>query len=242
MDYLSFVPDGEPTLDVHLGEAIKLLREFGMPIAVITNASLMDRQDVREELATADWVSLKVDTVDEETWRQLNRPHRLLDLSAILGGVAEFRQGFTGTLVTETMLVAGVNDTDMHAAATAEFLSRLRPNKAYVAVPTRPPAQERVRPPSSEALVHYYQVFENQVASAEYLIGYEGNAFASAGEPAENLLSITAVHPMREEAVSELLERAKAGWDVVEQLVNEGRMSKVEYGGRMYYLRRPREI
>jgi wyosine [tRNA(Phe)-imidazoG37] synthetase (radical SAM superfamily) len=69
IDYLTFVPDGEPTLDADLGAEIELLRPLGIKIAVITNASLIWREDVRRDLQQANWVSLKIDTVSEETWR-----------------------------------------------------------------------------------------------------------------------------------------------------------------------------
>ena len=62
---------------------------------------------------------------------------------------------------------------------------------------------------------------------------------AAAGDPAENLLGITAVHPMREEAVRELLEREKAGWEVVVQLLQDGKLLAEQYAGHTYYLRRP---
>ena len=74
--YLTFVPDGEPTLDINLGREIELLKPLHLPIAVISNASLVWRPEVAAALAMADWVSLKVDTVDEQAWRRLNRPHR----------------------------------------------------------------------------------------------------------------------------------------------------------------------
>jgi len=240
VDFLSFVPDGEPTLDVNLGREIELLRTFERPVAVITNSSLLSLLDVRKELATADWVSLKVDSVDEDVWRRLNHPHRALNMSDILEGMMTFRSMFSGTLVTETMLVAGVNDTDRHAVETAAFLSRLKPDKAYLAVPTRPPVQTWVRPPSSDAMVGYHDVFAKQVGTVEYLMGYEGDTFSAAGDPRENLLGVTAVHPMRTQAVAELLERAGASWDVVEELLHDGSLREVDYAGHRYYLRRPR--
>lgn len=240
IDFLSFVPDGEPTLDIHLGEEIELLRGLNIRIAVITNGSLMGLPAVREELMAADWISLKVDAVDEDTWRQINRPHRKLDLDSIHQGMIDFRREYTGTLVTETMLVEGVNDSYQHARETAEFLTRLQPSLAYIAVPTRPPAKDGVGSPNSETLLRYFQVFAKQVGSAEFLIGYEGNTFVSAGDPVENLLSITSVHPMREEAVDEFLKRASADWIIVEDLVREGKILQVEYEGHKYYLRTPR--
>ena len=240
IDFLSFVPDGEPTLDLNLGREIELLRTFGLPIAVITNSSLLSLPDVRRELTTADWVSLKVDSVNEDVWRRLNRPHRDLNLSEILEGMVTFRNMFSGTIVTETMIVAGVNDTERHAVDTAAFLSRLKPDKAYLAVPTRPPARKWVTPPDSDAMVRNHEVFAKQVGIVEFLMGYEGDEFSAAGNPRENLLGITAVHPMRDQAVAELLDRAGAPWSVVEELIRDGSLREVDYAGHRYYLRRPR--
>ena len=73
IDYLSFVPDGEPTLDINLGKEIENLKKFGIKIAVITNASLIWMEDVRRELAKADWVSVKVDAVSENIWKKVNQ-------------------------------------------------------------------------------------------------------------------------------------------------------------------------
>jgi len=240
IDFLSFVPDGEPTLDLNLGREIELLRTTGLPIAVITNSSLLGLPDVRRELARADWVSLKVDSVNEDVWRRLNHPHRALNLSDILEGMMTFRKMFSGTLVTETMIVDGVNDTEQHAVETAAFLSRLKPDKAYLAVPTRPPAQAWVVPPDSDAMVRNHEAFAEQVGVVEFLMGYEGDDFSAAGDPRENLLGITAVHPMRHQAVVELLARAGASWSVVEELMNDGSLREVDYAGHRYYLRRPR--
>jgi len=89
VDYLTFVPDGEPTLDINLGREIELLRPLGIKIAVITNSSLIWREDVREALMKADWVSLKMDSVREEVWRRINRPHGSLQLTSILDGALE---------------------------------------------------------------------------------------------------------------------------------------------------------
>jgi hypothetical protein len=72
----------------------------------------------------------------------------------------------------------------------------------------------------------------------EYLVGYEGDAFSSTGDVRRDLLSITAVHPMRESAISELLDRTNAEWMLVEDMIDNGELRKVEYLGEHYYLRR----
>lgn len=237
VDYLTFVPDGEPTLDVNLGHAIELLRPLGIQIAVITNTSLIWREDVREDLVQADWVSLKLDSTRDRIWRRINRPHRSLRLTSILDGLLEFANAYGGKLVTETMLVSGVNDGDDHVREIADFLAQLQPSTPYLAIPTRPPADKRVQPPSEKAINRAYQVLSKKVDRVEYLIGYEGNAFASTGHVEEDLLSITAVHPMREEAVTKFLTQAKADWTIVEGLIARGQLIETEYEGRKFYLR-----
>lgn len=110
VDCLTFVPDGEPTLDIRLGPAIEQLKPLGVKVAVITNASLIWREDVRSDLMLADWVSLKVDSVREQAWRRVNRPHGSLRLDAILEGMLVFAKVYSGELVTETMIVRDLAD------------------------------------------------------------------------------------------------------------------------------------
>ena len=125
IDYLTFVPDGEPTLDINLGEEINLLKQIGIPVAVITNASLLWLEDVEKDLMDADLVSLKVDAVSEDLWRRINRPHKSLSLSKILGGVSNFTREFNHKIITETMLVEGVEYAG-EFEKIAEFLKDLR--------------------------------------------------------------------------------------------------------------------
>ena len=240
IDYLTFVPDGEPTLDANLGREIELLKPSGIPIAVISNSSLLSREDVKGDLVGADWVSLKVDSVDEKAWRRVNRPHGRLELASMLEGAMAFAQTFGGELVTETMLVAGVNDSEEQLRGVADFLGRLRPDTAYLSIPTRPPAEEWARAPDEESLNRAYQLLSEKVERVEYLIGYEGDAFACTGDVESDLLSITAVHPMREDAVSTFLARAGAGWEVVDRLGAAGQLTRAEYEGHAFYVRRLR--
>ena len=209
IDYLTFVPDGEPTLDRNLGRSIDLLRPLGIPIAVITNSSLIGRADVRRDLMAADWVSLKIDAARKPVWRKVDRPHGRLSLNAILEGARAFAQAYAGQLVTETMLVRGINDDPTHLAQVADVVGQLQPQCAYLSIPTRPPAEGWVAPPDEAVLNQAFHIFSARVASVEYLIGYEGDAFALTGDVEADLLSITAVHPMREDALQAFLVRAK---------------------------------
>jgi len=240
IDYLTFVPDGEPALDVDLGKAISLLRQIEIPIAVITNASLIWQDDVKEDLLEANLVSLKVDAVSEDLWRRINRPHKDLKLNTILEGIREFGNEFKGEMISETMLIDGIN-YGHEFEKIAHFLKHLkRLDKAYIAIPTRPPTEKWVKPAKEEILNAAFQVFSEKlgVDRVEYLIGYEGNAFAFTGRVEQDLLSITAVHPMRKEAVKEFLKKANTDWRVIEKLLKEDKLIELEYEGNQYYMRR----
>ena len=238
IDYLTFVSDGEPTLDANLGREIGLLKSSGMRVAVITNASLIWREDVRQDLQEADWVSLKVDTVSKEIWRRINRPQKSLRLEAILDGMLRFADSFKGELTTESMLIQGRNDNSEEIEGMASFLAELRPDVAYLAIPTRPPAKRTVTAAGEQAINMAYQIFSKRLSSVEYLIGYEGNAFAFTGNAEDDLLSITSVHPMREEAVIAFLKKAGKKWVVIDRLIEDGSLVEVEYQGRKFYMRK----
>ncbi|PIE31267.1 radical SAM protein, partial [candidate division KSB3 bacterium] len=224
IDYLTFVSDGEPTLDVNLGKTIELLKPFGKQIAVITNSSLLWREDVRQDLLQADWVSVKVDAVTPEVWRQIDRPHGRLKLQDIFQGISEFAKTFSGDLVTETMLIHGVNDKPEELEGIARFIVGLSARRSYLSIPTRPPAEHWVKPAEEQVINLAYHQFCEHGIKVEYLIGYEGNAFAFTGNVADDLLSITSVHPMRKDAVQAFLAQAQAGWDIVEQLLCEEKL------------------
>lgn len=237
VDYITFVTDGEPTLDINLGREIGLLQALDVKIAVITNASLLGLDGVRGDLQQADWVSVKVDSVTPAVWNRINRPHGSLKLEVILESLLGFARAFTGTLTTETMLVNGVNDDIDGIRRVAGFLEQMGPDKSYLAIPTRPPA-EKIEPATGQIINTAYEIFTERLENVEYLTGYEGNAFASTGNAADDLLSITAVHPMREDAVAELLDKLGAGWDIINELIEDGKLTETEYQGNKSYVRK----
>jgi wyosine [tRNA(Phe)-imidazoG37] synthetase (radical SAM superfamily) len=238
IDYLTFVPDGEPTLDINLEQEIDLMKSTNIPIAVITNSSLIWQQEVRKALMGADCVSLKIDTVEEEIWNRINRPHGGLQLTSILEGALEFARSFQGRLLTETMMLKGINDADRNFSLVADFLAQIQPAMAYLSIPTRPPAEKWAQPPDGDAINRTYQILKEKVKNVEYLTGYEGNDFASTGNVEENILSITAVHPMRDDALNIFLKQAGADWTVIRRMVMHDQLTETNYKEHTFYLRK----
>ena len=238
IDYITFVPDGEPTLDENLGRELEGVKDPGYKTAVISNGSLIWRDDVREDLMVSDLVSLKMDSALGSVWKKVDRPHGSLDLDEIKQGMLKFSDKFRGSLITETMLIEGVNDGEESLIETADFLSEASPGKAYISIPTRPPAENWVRAAPESNLTEAFRIFKERGLDPELIIGYEGNRFSSTGDPREDLLSITAVHPMRDDAVEELLSRSGKSWDVVSKLIDEELIKRLDFGEHSYYLRK----
>jgi wyosine [tRNA(Phe)-imidazoG37] synthetase (radical SAM superfamily) len=155
-----------------------------------------------------------------------------------LDGIAEFSRIFTGKLATETMLIQDINDNIQELERIAVFIAGLKNVKSYISIPTRPPAEKWVKSADEHAVNRAYQVFKEKSIYAEYLIGYEGNAFAFTGNVEEDLLSITSVHPMRKEAVTEFLKKANGNWAIIDKLITEDKLIETEYKDNKFYMRK----
>lgn len=238
IDYLTFVPDGEATLDINLGKEIELLKKLDVKQAIITNSSLIDRKDVQNELKSLDLVSLKIDSVLPSIWKKIDRPHKMLNLNKIKNGIREFAEEYQGKLITETMLIDGINDTEENMKTVADFIAEIGPAAAYISIPTRPPARKNVKPAGEKEVNKAFQIFSEKIDRVEMLIGHEGNAFAHSGDTKKDILSITAVHPMRDDTMQEFLEKDNEDWTVIEQLIEERKILETEFGGHKFYLRK----
>lgn len=133
---VTFSGSGEPTLALNLGEAIRQIRDFtGLPILVLTNGTTLNLPEVRQELAAADQVYVKLDAASEEVLQRVNRPVAGITLAAIVEGMEAFRREYPGRLGIQTMLLHGVRDS---AADFARILEAVRPDEIQINTPTRP--------------------------------------------------------------------------------------------------------
>ena len=237
IDYLTFVPDGEPTLDENLGIEIEMLRTLMIPIAVITNSSLLSLESVIQNLAMADLVSVKIDTVNEQIFHRLDRPHPKLNLNSILEGVRLFSERYKGKLITETMLVKGINDSPELISETARFIREVDPKESYISIPIRPPQDRSIAVPDAERLVEAYQLFTKYLQNVSLLSEAEVGSFSSTGDIANDILSIISVHPMREEKVVELIKNRGESFAIVETLIKNSKINRVDYNDQVFYIR-----
>lgn len=155
IDWITVVGSGEPTLHSELGAVIRSVHaRTDIPIAVITNGSLLHMAEVRRHLKIAQAVLPSLDAGDAELYRRIARPLGSASFERLVEGLVQFRAEYRGALWVEVMLVRGVNDSDEALERLCEVLERVRPHQIHLNVPTRPPAEPWVEAPTPARLAH----------------------------------------------------------------------------------------
>ena len=165
-DHVTLGGMGEPCLNSEMGAVIQGARELlpGVPVAVLTNATMFTDPEVRAELALADVVLPSMDSLVPEEFQALNRPHHSLDLAAVARALLDFRTRFQGRMYLEVLLVRGLNDSDENLSLLTEFCRSLRPHRVDVVTMTRPGASHRAAPVDEETLARWRAALSAQAA------------------------------------------------------------------------------
>ena len=141
-DYITIGGSGEPTLHARLGELIDGIRELTViPVAIITNGTLLHRPDVRAECAKADLVIPSLDAGDAGAFEAVNRPVGDISIEKLVSGLAQFREEFTGQIWLEVFLIEGMNTDSEQLAKLKAHINRIRPDKVQLNSAVRPVAE-----------------------------------------------------------------------------------------------------
>lgn len=155
IDYVTFSGSGEPTLNSLIGGLIRRIKKMtSIPVAVLTNSTLLTRRSVRQALLEADVVAPSLDAAKAADFRRVNRPPGSLHIGDIISGLEVFRRQFKGQIWLEVMLVKGINDSDRSISALKKAIARIRPDRVHLNTVVRPPAETGVRPLSPAELDH----------------------------------------------------------------------------------------
>ncbi len=167
VDYVTFSGVAEPTLASNLGQAIELVKSvLVLPVAVLTNSSLMPRADVRHELGQADVVVAKVDAPNEELFRRINRPKIKSTLDEVLQAIRLFREEYRGKLALQMMFVEANRGYAPEMARIAEELS---PDEVQINTPLRPCAVKPLTPEEITAIRREFAGLRNVITVYEAL-------------------------------------------------------------------------
>ncbi len=141
LDFITFSGSGEPTLNSDLGRLIAEIKKISsVPLAVLTNGTLLFREDVRRDLHQADVVLPSLDAATAAGFARINQPHPDLDLDRVIEGLVAFRKEFTGKIWLEIFIVKGINDSREEIRALQRALRRIQADKIQLNTLDRPPA------------------------------------------------------------------------------------------------------
>jgi wyosine [tRNA(Phe)-imidazoG37] synthetase (radical SAM superfamily) len=237
IDWITFVGSGEPTLHASLGRMIRDVKALTkIPVAVLTNGSLLYEEEVRQELAAADAVLPSLDAGSAGLFRKINRPARQFTFELQVDGLRAFRRAYGGKLWVETMLVKGLNDTPEALTDLASVLSHVAPDEIHVTLPTRPPAETWVKPADQEGLMRASEVL-GQIARV--LPPTEEGTFDLSGydNVVDAVIGVITRHPMREAQLVQTLDHWTPGQvtQALQELAASNRARVVTRHGQRFW-------
>jgi len=153
IDYITFSGSGEPTLNSEIRRIISRIKELtSIPLAILTNGTLLYQSRIREDLMEADLVIPSLDSVSQKIFEMVNRPHPSLKIDEIITGIDSFSQEFNGKVWLEIMVVKGINDSLEEIEKAAQVIKQMNLEKIQLNTVVRPPAEEFARPLTAEDL------------------------------------------------------------------------------------------
>jgi wyosine [tRNA(Phe)-imidazoG37] synthetase (radical SAM superfamily) len=234
-DVITLSGSGEPTLYLPMGELIdEIKRLASLPVAVITNSSLLWKPEVRDELARADVVLPSLDAADDDAFQRINRPHELVSLPRIIEGLERFLKDYHGTVLFEILFVEGYNTDNRNIEALKAALGRMRAETIQLNTAVRPGTECEIEPLDDISMRRIRNLFGPRcevIASARTTrMRHEETDLD------ETILSLLERRPCTAEdlhrALGVSVEKAES---IVQKLVAAGTIVERRVGGALYY-------
>ncbi len=237
VDYITFSGSGEPTLNTNLGPLIRAIKKATrIPVAVLTNGTLLTRRGVRADLDAADLVVPSLDAADSAMFSAVNRPHLSLDAKRVIDGLVRFRKEFRGQLWLEIMLVRGLNDSPAHLRALKAAAESIAPDRIQLNTVVRPPAERSARPLTPRELERARRVFGPK---AEVVASFTRRQPAASGAAPDLDAAVASVIKRRPVTASDLAASlGKPRHDIVAalcRLAASGQARALRHGRRTFY-------
>ena len=241
LDTVTFSGSGEPTLHPQIGDVIAFIKSrTAVQIAVLTNGSLLWRQDVRGRIAGADIVMPTLTTANEETFKAIHRPHPALHVDNIIAGLKEFRRMYQGNLWLEVILLAGYNDSPRELEALREVIREIAPDRIQLNTVVRPPADTKAVALDGDRLAAIKDYFG---PAAEIIAPVpRSQAGPRANSLVESILGMAKRRPVRARDVAGTLNVPLAEVEeVMKGLQIKGSLEQREFEDDAYYVEKPRK-
>lgn len=203
-DYITFSGSGEPTLHSQIGPIIAEIKKMtSIPVAVITNGSLLITDEVKGDLSQADLVIPSLDGVSKTVYETINRPEGSLAIDQVIKGIADFKGQFRGQIWVEILYCRGINDDPSEVAQMKAVLEQINPDRIQLNTVYRPPAEDFASPLAEDRL---REIQRSLGAKASIITPYRGDRFAwGKGEVEAQIIDALNRRPLTAEDMAEML-------------------------------------
>ena len=228
-DVLTVTSNGEPTLYPYLDELVNKLKTLNKKLLILSNSSTIDKKDIQNTLSKFDIVKLSLDSVNEKTFKKIDRPSKSISLENIINGIIEFRKIFNKELVIEILVVKGINDKDEEFKALNEVLAKINPERVDISTIDRPPAYN-VEGVSVERLFELSENIKNQNI---FIPTREKISYKIENLTKEELLNTLKKRPFSESDVKNILDEHTQ--KIFNDLIKENELEEIWVGGIKFY-------
>jgi wyosine [tRNA(Phe)-imidazoG37] synthetase (radical SAM superfamily) len=235
VDYIAISGSGEPTLNLAIGEVIEGIKELtAVPVAVITNSSLLHQAEVRKALLLADVVMPSLDAVTPSVFDTINRPHPSLEITQIIQGLADFRREYEGKIWLEILLCRGVNDGGEEIEALHKAIGAIQPDKVQLNTVVRPAVEDYASPLPVNKME---QIRESLGGNAEIIADFAGHGKTiDSKNVEEKVIQLIQRRPVTPDDLTKILglhnlEITK----ILDKLTKEGRITYRVFNQQLYY-------
>ena len=228
-DVLTVTSNGEPTLYPYLDELVDKLKTLNKKLLILSNSSTIDKKEIQNSLNKFDIVKLSLDSVNEKTFKKIDRPSKSILLENIINGIIEFRKNFNKELVIEILVVKGINDKDEEFKALNEVLAKINPDRVDISTIDRPPAYN-VEGVSVERLFKLSENIKNQniFIPTREKINYKIENLTK-----EELLNTLKKRPFSDSDAKNILDEHTQR--IFNDLIKENELEEIWVGGIKFY-------
>jgi len=233
--HLSLSGSGEPTLHSKIESIIGGMKAITpIPVAVITNGSLLYEKELRESLLQADIILPSLDAASAETFKKINRPRSEISIDKVIEGMAEFRKVYKGQIWLEILFCKGVNDLQSELILMREAVNRIQPDLIHLNTVVRPPFESWAVPLNRQEMEEMRAFFGEK---ASIISEFDRHPPVVVGEDIqEEMLKILKRRPL---SLSDLSNGMGVPENEIEKVLQpllfEGKIRARFFGGSIYY-------
>ena len=234
IDYITFSGSGEPTLNSDIGVLIKEVKALtSLPVAVLTNGTLLFRDDVQKDLLNADVVIPSLDAASSQIFRSVNRPHHLLNIETIIDGLKAFRKRYRGRMWLEIMLIKDFNDSIEELSLIRDAISEIQPDRVHLNTVIRPPSELFAKPLSREEMAAVKKILDED---CEIVAEFHGQSTGEAQNVEEAIVEMAKRRPITIVDIANVLgiSETNAG-QMIRGLREKSRLEEKQHHGETYY-------